>query len=128
MESGAITDSQITGSSQWDSDHAPRQGRLQFKRSAGKVGSWSSRRNDLNQWLRIDLGSYTMVTGLATQGRHGLDPHDQYVTAYRLQYSNDGIVFHFYKEPGRTSPKVRIFSSFRLGFRIYSNIRWSQLG
>ncbi|XP_068677063.1 uncharacterized protein [Montipora foliosa] len=106
MESGAITDSQITGSSQWGSAYAPRQGRLQFKNTNRKVGSWSSGKNDLNQWLRIDLGSYTTVTGLATQGRHGLDPYDQYVTAYRLQYSNDGIVFHFYKEPGRTSPKV----------------------
>ena len=103
MESGAISDAQITASSQWDDNHAPRQARLHFKLSGIKRGGWSALTNDLNQWLQVDLGSYTIVTRVATQGRNG---HGQWVTKYRIQYSDDGVSFHFYKESGGSSAKV----------------------
>ena len=103
MESGVITDAQITASSQWDDDHAAYQARLHFQKQGNKRGSWSSRRNDRNQWLQVDLGSYTTVTRVATQGRNRLD---QWVTKYRLQYSDDGLNFHLYKELGENSEKV----------------------
>ena len=103
MDSGAIADSQISASSQWDNNHAAQQARLHFKKSGNKRGAWSARKNDLNQWLQVDLGSYTRVTGVATQGRNG---YAQWVTEYRLQYSDDGVIFKFYKEPHHTSPKV----------------------
>ncbi|PFX33163.1 Neuropilin-2 [Stylophora pistillata] len=97
MDSGAITDAQISASSQWDDNHAARQGRLHYKRVFGTSGSWSSRRNDLNQWFQVDLGQYTTINGIATQGRN--HPWiDQYVKAYKLQYSDDGVSFYFYKE------------------------------
>ena len=103
MDSGAIADSQISASSQWDNNHAAQQARLHFKKSRNKRGAWSTRKNDLNQWLQVDLGSYTRATGVATQGRNG---YAQWVTEYRLQYSDDGVIFKFYKEPHHTSPKV----------------------
>ncbi|XP_015749636.1 PREDICTED: retinoschisin-like, partial [Acropora digitifera] len=63
------------------------------------AGSWSSRANDANQWLQIDLGiQNAKVTGLASQGRADAD---QWVTKYKLQYSPDGVHFYFYKEPGQ---------------------------
>lgn len=103
MEDGAITDAQITASSQWDDNHSPARARLNTRLVGAKKGGWSSRPCDLNQWLQVDLGSYTIVTGVATQGRNG---HDQWVTRYRIEYSNDGVNFHFYQEPGDSSPKV----------------------
>lgn len=109
MDSGAISDAQITASSQWDANYAAKQARLHFKRVVGKAGSWSSRRNDLNQWLQVDLGGYTTVTRVATQGRNG---HGQWVNQYRLQYSDDGMTFQFYKEPRSGSPKVGLCSSY----------------
>jgi len=106
MENGAILDGQITASSQWDDNYAPFQGRLHFQATANKVGSWSAASNDPSQWLQVDLGSqYTKVTRVATQGR---DDAPQWVTKYKLQFSDDGVTFHFYTEPRRIENKVRI--------------------
>ena len=109
MENGAISDGQISASSQLDSGHAVTQARLHFKATAGKAGSWSARNNDLNQWLQIDLGiRHTHVTLVATQGRnHFL----QWVTKYKLQYSNDGVNFQYYKEQGQNAAKVKVLST-----------------
>ena len=108
MDSGAITDAQISASSQWDGNHGARQGRLHYKKLPGTSGSWSSRANDLNQWFQVDLGQYTTVTGIATQGRQR---YDQYVTAYKLQYSDDGVTFQFYKASPLEAEKVYLVSS-----------------
>ena len=105
MEFGAIKDTQIRASSEWDLNHAAIQGRLNFQKSGIKQGAWSSRNNDNNQWLQIDLRqSYTKVTAVASQGRNQAS---QWVTKYKLQYSNDGVTFQYYKEQGRTVDKVR---------------------
>jgi len=105
MDSGAITDAQITASSQWYYQAAV-QARLHFKQTGSKRGSWSARRDDVNQWLQVDLGSYTTVTKVATQGRNGQG--SQWVTQYRLQYSDDGVTFQFFEEPQSSSAKVGI--------------------
>ena len=104
METSLIKNAKITASSEWDSNHAAIQGRLNFKAGGGKAGGWSARSNDANQWIQVALGSYTKLTGIATQGRNA---YSQWVTKYQLQYSNDGVSFHYYKEPGQSSPKVK---------------------
>ena len=87
MENGAIADGQITAASSFDSYHEPKRGRLHLQASNTQPGSWTSLVNDHDQWFQVDLGDqYTNVTRVATQGRHGLD---QWVTRYKLQYSND---------------------------------------
>lgn len=108
MESGLIKDAQITASSQWDGKHVPVQARLNFPESGGKRGGWIASKNDLNQWIQVDLGSYTRVTGIATQGR-GIAYYHQRVTNYKLEYSDDGLTFHYYKVPGESSPKVKLY-------------------
>ena len=106
MENGAISDRQITASSQLDASHAATGGRLNFKATAHKAGSWSGGSNDSSQWLQIDLGiQNTKVTRVATQGR---DNSPQWVTKYKLQYSDDGENFHYYTEPVRLKKRVRI--------------------
>ena len=102
---GLISDEQMSASSQWDTNHAANQGRLHFQAASGKGDSWTARRNDVRQWLQIDLGNQrTKVTGVATQGKHG---QNQWVTKYRLQYGEDGDNFKFYKEQGQNDDKVR---------------------
>ena len=103
MESETISDAQISASSQLDDNHSARQARLHFKISGIKRGGWSALTNDLNQWLQVDLGSYSKVTRVATQGRNA---YNEWVTRYRLQYSDDGITFYFYKEGDNSSAKV----------------------
>ena len=104
MENGAISDGQISASSQLDSSHAVTQARLHFKGTVGKAGSWSAGINDVNQWLQIDLGSrLTNVTRVATQGRNG---NPQWVTKYKLQYSIDGVNFQYYREQRQSADMV----------------------
>ena len=105
MESGAIADGQISASSEWNSNHAAHQARLHFPGAPGKSASWSARVNNANQWLQIDLGNKNpKVTAIATQGR---GDYDQWVTKFKLEYSNDGYHFYYYKDPGQVVPKVR---------------------
>ena len=103
MESEAIDDAQISASTMHDDNSSPSQARLQLKADGSKQGGWSALRNDLDQWLQVDLGGYTTVTRVATQGR---DAYNEWVTKYRLQYSDDGVMFQIYKEPGASFPKV----------------------
>jgi len=105
MESGAISDVQITASSQMDADHLAIRGRLQCETASGTAGSWSAGNSDVNQWLQVDLGSrYTKVTRVATQGKKDVA---QWVTKYKLQYSYDGVTFQYYREEGKTVDKVK---------------------
>ena len=104
MENGAISNAQIKASSQWDANHAVIQGRLHFQANGRKQGAWSARRNDASQWLQVDLGKYTIVTHIATQGRNAFD---QWVTKYKLKYSNNGGRFQYYREQGQTAVKVK---------------------
>ena len=122
MDSGAITDAQITASSQWDGNTRARQGRLHYKKLSGTSGSWSSRANDLNQWFQVDFGQYTTVTGIATQGRQR---YNQYVTAYKLQYSDDGVTFQFYKASPLEAEKVHL-TSFIVSIFKTSLVIWSK--
>ncbi|KAK3706337.1 hypothetical protein QZH41_006605 [Actinostola sp. cb2023] len=94
MQSKTIPDARITASSMWDGNHAPAQGRLNYKPPRGKAGSWSSRHNRVGQWIQVDLKRVTKVTGIATQGRTNAN---QWVTKYKLQYSSDGKTFNNYE-------------------------------
>ena len=94
MENRAIPDAQITASSEWNSQHGASNGRLNFQAGGGRTGAWSAKSNDLNQWLQVDLGHVTEVTGIKTQGR---SDNNQWVTSYTVSYSNDGIHFAAYK-------------------------------
>ena len=98
MERSDISDGQITASTVWDVNHAAVQGRLHYLATPSKAGSWSARFNNLDQWLQIDLGNQlTRITGLATQGRNNFG---QWVTKYKVQYSDNGANFQYYTEQG----------------------------
>ena len=101
MENLKITPAQISASSYYDVNYVPNNGRLHFKNSDS---AWVVGVNDLNQWIQIDFGIKTVVTYVATQGRHN---YDQWVTQYKLQYSNDGSSFQVFKQQGENSDKVR---------------------
>ena len=97
MESRAISDAQISASSEFSFNHTAIQGRLNFQAGYGKSGAWSARHNDQNKWLQADLDSSKNVTHLATQGRND---YDQWVTSYKVEHSSDGTSFHCYQEHG----------------------------
>ncbi|XP_020628622.1 EGF-like repeat and discoidin I-like domain-containing protein 3 isoform X2 [Orbicella faveolata] len=106
MESGAIADSQLTASSELDSNHAIKRARLHTKETdVYSRGSWVSATNDLNQWYQVDLGKITPVIHVSTQGRNFHSPA-QMVTKYKLQFSDHGASFLFYKRQGESSEAV----------------------
>ena len=115
MESGAIADSQLTASSEWDVYHSPKQGRLHTRETVNGRGAWSSLTNNVNQWLQVDLGKITPVTHVATQGRNSWSPV-QMVTKYQLQLSDDGASFLFYKRQGESSDAVNRNTTTRYSF------------
>lgn len=80
----------MSASSQWDRYHAPFRARLHITKQGRYIAAWSSRHNNHNQWLKIDLGRTNKVTGIATQGRQDMA---QWVTVYYVYYSIDGLHF-----------------------------------
>ena len=110
MESGALSNAQITASSQRSSHYiqAANHSRLHFQENGIKAGGWSAATNDSRQWLQVDLGSHDYrVTRVATQGRHSTTYYE-WVTKYKLQYSNNAMTFWYYREQGMTTDKVNI--------------------
>ena len=108
METGAITNGQITASSEWDSSYAVTFGRLFNQQNSG---GWVSSTADANQWMRIDLSEQqTRITRVATQGRFDFA---NWVTKYKLQYSNDGMAFQYYREEGQNNEKVKKKSNYQ---------------
>jgi len=113
MENHAISDGQISASSEWWADHAASQGRLNLLAGNGKRGAWSAETNDDNQWLQVDLSSpHLTVTRVATQGRNGFSP-GQWVTEYKLQYSDNDDDYQDYREHAQTTDKVKLIQRYR---------------
>ena len=99
VESGAISNGQMTASTSYDSSIVAHIGRLNGPQS------WSPKVDDVNQWLQVDLGlNNHNVTGVATQGRSSAVV-SQWVKTYKLQFK-DGVSFQYYRELGQTTDKV----------------------
>ena len=84
MEDGRIADIEMSASTIASSAHAAKLGRLNLAAASGKAGAWCAKKNNVNQWLQMDLGTSTTVTKVATQGRQD---SSQWVTSYSLSYS-----------------------------------------
>ena len=104
MENRKITDGQITASTEYNAIHGATNGRLNFKAGGGKTGAWSALRSDVHQWLQVDLGAKTEVTGIQIQGRQDAD---QWVTSFTISYSSDGTTYTFYQN-GKVWKKIKI--------------------
>ena len=104
MESGVISDGQISASSLHTRGYAAKWARLHIRAGGGSQGCWIPSNGDTAPWLQIDLGSTLMILAAATQGNH---EQDQWVTSYSLQYREDiAAILKDYIEPGQTTPKV----------------------
>ena len=60
-----------------------------------------------SQWLQIDVGPPTLITGVVTKAR-GDTRRKHWVERYKISYSNDTRVWYFYKDAHHLDPKVRI--------------------
>ncbi|KAH8385750.1 hypothetical protein KR009_002651 [Drosophila setifemur] len=92
MESGAITDSQITASSAHDTGFVgPQHARLKTDNNGG---AWCPKHmvsNALKEYLQVDLLHTHVITAIRTQGRFGKGQGQEYTEAYVLEYWRPGF-------------------------------------
>ena len=108
MESGLITDKQLSAHSAWNDNHArygASRARLYLKEWPQ---GWSAQKNDPSPWLQIDLGLVRTVTAVATQG-YGNDKEQEWVKTYTVMTSSDGERWTLYREGGRKRVKETFF-------------------
>ncbi|XP_071801474.1 retinoschisin-like [Asterias amurensis] len=91
LEDGSIPDESLSASSSWEphgyhtDTSTPAGGRLnKIPPDANIIGAWHPKVADTNQWIQVDLGNPTYVTGVLTQGRHAIN--SQWVTKYKVQF------------------------------------------
>lgn len=84
MNSGELMNGSFAASS-FNVDHEPWAARL--NRVVG-AGAWCAASNKSGEYLEIDLGQESHVTGISIQGKHGQDK--KWVTEYAL-YTRPGI-------------------------------------
>jgi hypothetical protein len=54
------------------------------------AGAWCAASNDLNQWIRMDVGQVKVINGVVTQGKPDTE---QRVTSYFIETSIDGFTW-----------------------------------
>ncbi|XP_030840217.1 uncharacterized protein LOC105447022 [Strongylocentrotus purpuratus] len=96
LENGTIPDSSLTASSAWTKSKncLPERARLHLvEERIGEdwfCGAWATAKIDSNPWIQVDLLTKYRIGGVSTQGRQrGF----QWVTAYKINCSIDGITF-----------------------------------
>lgn len=66
--------------------------------STSTFSNWSAASNDSAQWLQVDLGASTLIRAIGTKGR--AKNYAQWVTSYKLSYSEDGATWTVYQQNG----------------------------
>lgn len=108
MGDNHIPDKQITASSVYRTwglsafSWFPFYGRLDRQ---GKFNAWTAQSNSASEWLQIDLGAQKRVTGIITQGARDFG-HVQYVAAYKVAYSDNGMNWTEYRDTGTSESKI----------------------
>ena len=97
MESKRIPDSAITASSQLRQSHSASRARLRMQ-----PAGWSAARKNKKQWLQIYLGAPYIISAIATQGLGRSKSRGEWVTKYKVSYSEDGQKWKIYKRAGKT--------------------------
>lgn len=87
MESGKISDDQITASSSfYDGRWSPRQARLNNVDNA-----WTPSEDNNKEYIQVDLHFLKVLTGIATQGAVSKETQKSYyVTTFKLEVSTNG--------------------------------------
>ena len=88
--------------------------------------AWSSKRNQVGEWMQLDLGQTKAITHIVTQGRIN---YDQWVTEYKVQHSTDGSRFTAVSAPfsgntDRSTSRARALAVNARYLRIYPQ-KWN---
>ena len=93
MESGFISDTQITSSSDLNDISSASYARLNQHGEKNSIeGAWIAATNDKNQWVEVNLYRQTVITGVIMQGNPS---SDQWVTRYKVEFSLDHVLWEY---------------------------------
>ncbi|XP_063043810.1 sushi, von Willebrand factor type A, EGF and pentraxin domain-containing protein 1-like isoform X1 [Engraulis encrasicolus] len=107
LESERIPDGKMTASSTLSKGILGRTWEPHYARLDhwGRINAWSPATNDRLQWLQVDLDKPKRFTGIITQGAKDYGVV-QYVSAFKIAYSNDGSSWTVLKDTTTNSDKV----------------------
>nr|XP_020472734.1 contactin-associated protein-like 4 [Monopterus albus] len=88
----SLPSSSFRSSSQLSNSHGPFFAKVNRREGAG---GWSPLVSDRYQWLEVDLGRRTQITGVATQGRYG---SSDWLMTYLLMFSDTGHNWRQYRQ------------------------------
>ena len=92
MDTNKIPDNRMTASSSYRMSELPHYGRLNETR---QNGAWCPKSRNNSEYLQVDMGTVYYVCAVETQGRAA---DYEWVTAYILRFSLDGIIWNSYYE------------------------------
>ena len=108
----------VFASDEWDAAHSIHRSRLDFPKPRQGSSSWCAGVNNQEQWIGVDLVTPKLVTTVETQGRGN---HNQWVTAYSVSYSLDGINWEEADEgavfAGNANKNGRVVTTFATPFQ-----------
>ena len=85
MESGALTDAQITASSAFDPQSVgPQNARIRTESASGAWCPKNQIRNGSYEFLQLTLGAMHVISAIETQGRFGNGTGREFVAAYKI--------------------------------------------
>ena len=108
MESGVISDNQITSSSDLSDTSTAIYARLNQEIN-GTDGAWIPATNDNEQWVEVNLYRQTVIAGVIMQGNPS---SDKWVTRYKVEFSLDHAMWEQVHDENGT-----IQSSFKVGVK-----------
>lgn len=102
METGVITNAQITASSSYNMQSVgPHNARLNRDDNGGAWCPLSqlSAKTSGTEWIEVDLKDFHVITAISTQGRFGNGMGAEFVEEYWLEYSRDnGLTWKRFRE------------------------------
>ena len=66
---------------------------VQFLAHGLFAAAWIADVNDTHPYVLADLASRHVISSIATQSRGHVNSNTQFVTSYKLEYSDDGVSF-----------------------------------
>ncbi|VDI54556.1 lactadherin [Mytilus galloprovincialis] len=67
--------------------------------------AWCAKKQNEHQWIEIDVGPPTLITGILTKGRAD-SKKQHWVTRFKITYSNDSQVWYQYKDAHNAEPRL----------------------
>ncbi|KAL9979550.1 hypothetical protein ACROYT_G017228 [Oculina patagonica] len=122
MESGVITDNQLTSSSEQGLEYGAQYSRLNSRSGAG---AWCAASCDSSEYLQIDLGQVYLIFELEVQSKHDNSESTSSVMSFFFEYSADGASWEYYTANGAPklflgSPLTNLAIRHKLLFPVYA--------